>query len=238
MAAIGRARSKALHDPEPAQPRRIRKGLIRNLRAGVAPSRIGAPTPDQRRRRVPIADRLEQALQTLLAPIDLEEMRSSLIHEPIEDEAHTGRAIERSRIRRRIPQRAHRAEQRTLMLEGGDQRSPGVDLSAPRDHLDRHPAGQLAALDTAPQSAHGDPPLLWTHYPLRKVPEGHVNIDGHEHGKTPGMSPHINVSVEQLEYEPIGLTRLRGLARALIKGHYPPGATTIERIANLEQGTE
>ena len=84
----------------------------------------------------------------------------------------------------------------------------------------------------------GDPPLLWTHYPLREVPEGHVNIHGHEHGKAPEMSPHINVSVEQLEYEPITLTRLRGLARALIKGDYPPGATTIERIANLEQGTE
>ena len=84
----------------------------------------------------------------------------------------------------------------------------------------------------------GDPPLLWTHYPLREVPEGHVNIHGHEHGKAPGMSPHINVSVEQLEYEPITLARLRGLARALIKGHYPPGATTIERIANLERGTE
>ena len=29
----------------------------------------------------------------------------------------------------------------------------------------------------------GDPPLLWTHYPLRDVPEGHVNVHGHEHGK-------------------------------------------------------
>ena len=46
----------------------------------------------------------------------------------------------------------------------------------------------------------GDPPLLWTHHPLREVPEGHVNIHGHEHGSPPGMSPHINVSIEQLEY--------------------------------------
>ena len=49
----------------------------------------------------------------------------------------------------------------------------------------------------------GDPPLLWTHYPLRDVPEGHVNVHGHEHGKTPGRSRHINVAVEQLEYEPV-----------------------------------
>ena len=84
----------------------------------------------------------------------------------------------------------------------------------------------------------GDPPLLWTHYPLREVPEGHVNIHGHEHGRPPRMSPHINVSIEQLEYEPIGLTRLRRLARALDRGHYPPGATTLERIAHLEQDAE
>ena len=32
----------------------------------------------------------------------------------------------------------------------------------------------------------GEPPLLWTHYPLREVPEGHVNIHGHEHGRPRG----------------------------------------------------
>ena len=84
----------------------------------------------------------------------------------------------------------------------------------------------------------GDPPLLWTHYPLREVPAGHVNIHGHEHGKPPERSPHINVSVEQLEFEPIALTRLRRLARALVAGDYPPGASTIERIANLEEAAK
>ena len=84
----------------------------------------------------------------------------------------------------------------------------------------------------------GDPPLLWTHYPLREVPEGHVNIHGHEHGKPLRMSPHINVSVEQLEYEPISLTKLRRLARALVAGQYPPGRTTIERIASLNQDSQ
>ena len=80
----------------------------------------------------------------------------------------------------------------------------------------------------------GDPPLVWTHYPLREVPEGHVNIHGHEHGKPPLASPHINVSIEQLEYEPITLARLRRLARALVAGHHPPGTSTIEQIAHIE----
>lgn len=82
----------------------------------------------------------------------------------------------------------------------------------------------------------GAPPLVWTHYPLAEVPEGHVNIHGHRHGAPPARSPHINVSVEQLEYEPVRLDRRRRLARALAGGHYPPGTTTIEQIASLEQG--
>ena len=81
----------------------------------------------------------------------------------------------------------------------------------------------------------GAPPLVWTHYPLVDVPAGHVNIHGHAHGAPPGRSAHINVAVEQLDYEPVGLGRLRRLARALAAGHYPPGATTLERIAHLEQ---
>ena len=84
----------------------------------------------------------------------------------------------------------------------------------------------------------GTPPLVWTHYPLAEVPEGHVNIHGHSHGAPPGRSPHINVAVEQLDYEPVRLDRLRRLAQALVGEHYPPGATTIERIAHLEQGED
>ena len=84
----------------------------------------------------------------------------------------------------------------------------------------------------------GSPPLVWTHYPLAEVPEGHVNVHGHRHGAPPGRSPHINVAIEQLEYEPVRLDRLRRLARALVEGHYPPGATTIERIAHLERNTD
>ena len=82
----------------------------------------------------------------------------------------------------------------------------------------------------------GAPPLVWTHYPLVDVPAGHVNIHGPAHGTPPGRSAHINVAVEQLDYEPVGLDRLRRLARALAGGHYPSGTTTLERIAHLEQG--
>ena len=68
--------------------------------------------------------------------------------------------------------------------------------------------------------------------------QGLRNIHGHAHGAPPGRSAHINVAVEQLDYEPVGLDRLRRLARALAAGHYPPGATTLERIAHLEQDAD
>ena len=65
----------------------------------------------------------------------------------------------------------------------------------------------------------GASPLVWTHYPLAEVPEGHVNVHGHRHGAPPGRSPHISVAVEQIEYEPVRLDRLRRLAQALAGGH-------------------
>ena len=63
-------------------------------------------------------------------------------------------------------------------------------------------------------------PLIWTHCPLRDVPESHVNIHGHEHAAPPRNSRHINVSVEQLHCEPLSLTRLRRLAQALAAGQF------------------
>lgn len=81
----------------------------------------------------------------------------------------------------------------------------------------------------------GTPPLIWTHYPLREVPEGHVNIHGHEHATPPPRSRHINVSVEQLYYEPVSLARLRRLAQLLVAEIHPPGTSTIERIESLER---
>ena len=76
----------------------------------------------------------------------------------------------------------------------------------------------------------GQPPLIWTHYPLNEVPDEYVNIHGHVHDEPPWRTPHINVSVEQLDYSPISLLELRALARVLVKGEYPEGKTTLERL--------
>ena len=76
----------------------------------------------------------------------------------------------------------------------------------------------------------GEPPLIWTHVPLANVPDGHVNIHGHQHDEPPTRSPHINVLVEQLEYRPVPLSDLRALARVLVNGVYPAGNTTLERL--------
>ncbi len=82
----------------------------------------------------------------------------------------------------------------------------------------------------------GDPPLIWTHAPLPNVPAGHVNIHGHQHrALKPADSPHINVSVEQLDYRPVSLVRLRRLAGGLVAGERPKGATTLERIEGVEE---
>lgn len=79
----------------------------------------------------------------------------------------------------------------------------------------------------------GDVPLVFTHMPLAEVPEGCANVHGHTHDAPPTRSPHINVSVEQLAYRPVPLGRIQALAKRLIAGRYPKGATTMERIDNL-----
>ena len=82
----------------------------------------------------------------------------------------------------------------------------------------------------------GDPPLIWTHAPLPNVPAGYVNVHGHQHSTPPRHSPHINVCVEQIEYRPVALARLRRLAQVLAAGENPPGATTLERVEAIEAG--
>ena len=82
----------------------------------------------------------------------------------------------------------------------------------------------------------GEPPLIWTHYPLNEVPDGYINIHGHVHDDPPTRTPHINVSVEQLDYRPALLSDLRVLARALVKGEYPAGNTTLARLQAIGQG--
>lgn len=79
----------------------------------------------------------------------------------------------------------------------------------------------------------GDPPLLFTHLPLGDVPPGWVNVHGHTHDSPVARSPHINVSVEQIDYRPLALPRILALAGELVRGRYPPGETTLERIENL-----
>ena len=76
----------------------------------------------------------------------------------------------------------------------------------------------------------GEPPLIWTHYPLHEVPDGYINIHGHVHDEPPRRTPHINVSVEQVDYCPVSLASLRALARRLITGVYPEGNTTLDRL--------
>ncbi len=80
----------------------------------------------------------------------------------------------------------------------------------------------------------GDPQLLFTHIPMTRVPDGCVNVHGHTHNEPPRRSPHINVSVEQLDYRPVALSRLSALAREIAAGHYPEGSTTLERLAAIE----
>ena len=83
----------------------------------------------------------------------------------------------------------------------------------------------------------GEPPLIWTHYPLDEVPDGYINIHGHVHDDPPRQTPHINVSVEQLDYEPVSLAALRALARVLDRGEYPAGKTTLERLRAIGHTT-
>ena len=84
-------------------------------------------------------------------------------------------------------------------------------------------------------TSQGDPPLVFTHCPLPTVPTGFVNVHGHSHQNLrPPDSPHINVSVEQLEYRPIALTWLRELARAILGGVGPEGDTTLDRVRMLD----
>ncbi len=80
----------------------------------------------------------------------------------------------------------------------------------------------------------GDPPLVWTHFPLDDVPEGWVNVHGHEHDAPPRDSRHINVCVEHLDFAPVSLGRIRALARALVRGSAPTCGRTIERIETIE----
>ena len=80
----------------------------------------------------------------------------------------------------------------------------------------------------------GDPPLAFTHIPMASLPDGCVNVHGHTHNEPPRATPHINVSVEQLDYRPVALGRIQALAREIVAGRHPDGATTLERLEAIE----
>ena len=76
-----------------------------------------------------------------------------------------------------------------------------------------------------------DPPLLLTHMPIERLPDGCINVHGHTHNNLAPLSPfHINVCVEQLRYRPVDLNRVLALARTLLAGARPLEETTAEQI--------
>ena len=86
------------------------------------------------------------------------------------------------------------------------------------DPLGRLAAGGFdaaAALAVAPS----DPPLVFTHVPMTRVPRGTVNVHGHVHGprRADPAGRHINVNVERTGYKPARLDRLRATARTLTR---------------------
>ena len=69
--------------------------------------------------------------------------------------------------------------------------------------------------------------------PLTEVPDGCVNVHGHEHAFKPLRQERwINVSVEQTLYRPLDVRTqiIIPLAKALVARRIPPGLTTAERV--------
>lgn len=56
----------------------------------------------------------------------------------------------------------------------------------------------------------------------------------HNHAP-PSGTPHIKVCVEHTDYRPLRLEKLVGLAKRLVAGKVPRGATTGDRIRNIER---
>ena len=84
--------------------------------------------------------------------------------------------------------------------------------------------------------AEGDPLLLLTHVPLQQVPHGAVNVHGHLHKQeSPTPNRHVNVRVEQLNYRPARMGKIRRLARRILEGRTVPGHTTGARLNVVER---
>ena len=86
-----------------------------------------------------------------------------------------------------------------LRTEGGGGGGGGLTTSTPGA---LHEAGfavqHVAALCAT------DPPLALTHLPLRRIPPTAVNVHGHLHRAEGPTRRHINLSVEQIDYAPVG----------------------------------
>ena len=54
-------------------------------------------------------------------------------------------------------------------------------------------------------------------------------------GDIDGYSRHFKVGIEQLDFEPVSLARLRHLVQALAAGEPPAVATTMDPIRHLEE---
>ena len=67
-----------------------------------------------------------------------------------------------------------------------------------------------------------DPPLALSHYPLRQIPVGAVNLHGHLHEGTEPSRRHINLAVEQTHYSPVGLIWVLDKARAARRRQLTP----------------
>ncbi len=116
--------------------------------------------------------------------------------------------------------------------------APGIKWLVIGNH-DVDPLNPLNALvidrTDATLAAPGNPSLVLTHVPLRRVPAGWVNVHGHIHQeRSPTDERHINVSVEQLDYRPARMSDIRRLARRLVKGTSVPGETTRVRLDLVE----
>ena len=116
--------------------------------------------------------------------------------------------------------------------------APGIKWLVVGNH-DVDPLNPLNALvidrTETTLAAPGNPSLVLTHAPLRRVPAGWVNVHGHIHQeRSPTDERHINVSVEQLDYRPARMSDIRRLARRLVKGTSVPGETTRVRLDLVE----
>ena len=131
------------------------------------------------------------------------------------DVALAGSLGERGRARLRG------APGRKLLVVGNHDFGGRTGLLEPAGH---EAATGILAVDT-------DPPLVLTHVPMGVVPPGWVNLHGHVHNNEPlRATPHINVCVEHTDYRPLPLESLVTLAKRLLAGEVPDGATTGDRI--------